>query len=106
MDYREVTNIIANVITVILCTFGNSVVIISLKKFEWLRVATNYFVALLAFYDFCSGFPVSSLMGIRTYLSTSNQNITVQYEVICKIYVHLAMFSGYGNLLCNNYYCG
>ena len=58
MNFREVTNIIANVITFILCTFGNSLVIISLKKFEWLRMATNYFLALLAFYDFCSGLPV------------------------------------------------
>ena len=52
MDFQEVTNTIVNVIIVILCTFGNLLIIISLKKFEWLRVTTNYFVALLAFYDF------------------------------------------------------
>ena len=94
------TNIIANVITVILCTFGNSLVIISLKKFEWLRVASNYFVGLLAFYDFCSGLTISSLLVIKSFLNASNVNITVEYEVICKLYIHLAMFSGYGNLLC------
>ena len=100
MNFREVTNIIANVITFILCTFGNSLVIISLKKFEWLRVASNYFVGLLALYDFCSGFTISSLLVIKSFLNASNVNITVEYELICKLYIHLAMFSGYGNLLC------
>ena len=100
MNSREIINIIANVVTIILCTFGNSLVIISLKKFEWLRVANNYFVGLLALYDFCSGLTISSLMAVKSFLDARNDTITVQYEVICKMYVHMAMFSGYGNLLC------
>ena len=98
MDFQEVSNIIVNVIIVILCTFGNSLVIISLKKFEWLRVPTNIFVALLAFCDFCNGFPTFSLLAATSFLSP--QNTTIQYDVICKTNVYLAGFSGYGNLLC------
>ena len=100
MDFQQVSNIIVNVIIVILCTFGNSLVIISLKKFEWLRVPTNYFVALLAFYDFCSGLPSSSLLAATSFLSTQNEKTTIQYDVICKMYVYVAGFSGIGNLLC------
>ena len=99
MDFREVTNIIANVITVIMYTFGNSLVIISLTKFEWLRTATNYFVAFLAFYDFCNGLPASTFFAATSFLSTPTENITIQYDVICKINVYIAAFSGYGNLL-------
>ena len=99
MDFRDVTNIVVNVIIVILCTFGNSLVIISLKKFEWLRVATNYFVAFLAFYDFCNGLPTSSFFAATSFLSSPTENITIQYDVICKVNVYIAAFSGYGNLL-------
>ena len=100
MDPPEVTNIIVSVIIVILCTFGNCLVIISLKRFEWLRVPTNYFVALLAFCDFCNGLPVYSFSTATLFLSTENDKITVKYDVICRISVYVAGLSGYGNLLC------
>ena len=74
--------------------------IISLKKFEWLRVATNYFVALLAFYDLYSGLPASSFLAATSLMSIRNENITIQYEVICKMNVYIAGFAGYGHLLC------
>ena len=99
MEFTEVANIIVNVIIVILCTFGNSLVIISLRKFAWLRVPTNYFVAFLAFYDFCNGLPASSFFAVTSFLSTQNDNITIQYDISCKINVYIAAFSGYGNLL-------
>ena len=97
---RDIADIVVNVIIVILCTFGNCLIIISLKKFEWLRVVTNYFVALLAFYDLCNGLSTSSLMVVRLLISPPGDKITSEFEVICKMNVHVAAFAGYGNLLC------
>ena len=100
MDPRDIADTTVKVIIAILCTCGNCLIMLSLKKFEWLRVATNYFVALLAFYDFCNGLSTSSLMVARLLISQPGDNITVEYNVICKMNVYIAAFAGYGNLLC------
>ena len=100
MDPRDIADTTVKVIIVILCTCGNCLITLSLKKFESLRTATNYFVALLAFYDFCNGLSTSSLMVARLLIRAPGDNITFEYDVTCKMNVYIAAFSGYGNLLC------
>ncbi len=48
-----------DILIAVLCTFGNSLVLISVGKFEWLHSPTNYFVALLAMFDLLQGIPLS-----------------------------------------------
>ena len=74
-------------------------VIISVKKFEWMRTPTNYLVALLAFFDFYNGLPVFTASSINWYYGVKDANITLVYEVNCKVSGLVSAFSGFGNLL-------
>ena len=98
MDALEISQLLTTTIVTILSCFGNSLVVISLVKFHWLRVTTNYFVAVLAFYDFCNGLPTSTFGLLTSYVGGGN--VTSLNAALCRVTVGLAAFSGYGNVLC------
>ena len=100
MDTQQVVNTIVTAIIVIFSVFGNCLVVVSVAKFEWLKTATNYSVAMLAFYDFCNGLPIFTVQLIMSGINQANENITDGYGTSCKVYAFLAAFSGFGNLMC------
>ena len=100
MDTQQVINVIVTACIVIFSVFGNCLVVASVAKFEWLKTATNYFVAMLAFYDFCNGLPIFTVQLIMSGINEAKENITDGYGTSCKVYAFLAAFSGFGNLLC------
>ena len=100
MDVQQVINTIVTACIVIFSVFGNYLVMISVAKYEWLKTATNYFVAMLAFYDFCNGLPMLTVQLIMSGITQRNGNITDGYEISCRIYAFLEAFSGVGNLIC------
>ena len=83
----------------LLGVFGNSLVIISVKRFDWLRTPTFYFVALLAFFDFCSAFPPSVMVVVSFMDYSPSENITSGCTAYCKITFGFLGFSDTGNLL-------
>ena len=100
MDTQQVINVIVTACIVIFSVFGNCLVVVSVAKFEWLKTATNYLVAMLAFYDFCNGLPIFTVQLIMSGISQANDSITDGYGISCKTYAFLAAFSGFGNLMC------
>ena len=99
MDLPGIADIFVRFCTALLGVFGNSLVITSVKKFEWMRTPTNYLVALLAFFDFCNGLPVFAASSIYRYYEAKNANVTLAHSVSCKVLGSLSAFSGFGNLL-------
>ena len=89
-----------NACIVIVNMFGNSLVMISVCKFEWLKSSTTYFVALLAFFDFCNGVPVFVSGVIASTIDNPMENITLNYIITCKAHMVFVSFSGFGDLLC------
>ena len=83
----------------LLSVFGNSLVIISVKRFEWRRTPTFYFVALLAFFDFCSAFPPSVMVVVSFMDYPPSENITSGCTVYCKVTFGFYGFSATGNLV-------
>ena len=100
MDAPYTANMVVSAVIVTLSVFGNCLVMISVKKFYWLKTATNYFVAMLAFYDFCNGLPIFTMQLIEPDIALGNKNITQKYEICCFIHTFLNIFSGYGNPVC------
>ena len=97
MDFISIT---INFCIVLLSLFGNSLVIINVNKFEWLKTPSNYLVVLLAFFDFCNGLPVFVASSVILFYAGQSVNVTTGYEISCYIYVFIIGFSGFGNLLC------
>ena len=56
-------------------------------------------VALLAFFDFRKGLPVFAANSFYWYNEAKYANITLGYEVSCKVSGAITIFSGFGNLL-------
>ena len=83
----------------VVCCFGNSLVMISVRRFEYLKEPTFYFVALLAFYDFCHGAPVFVLTATLLILDSTVIEINITYEVLCRIQGFLAEFATLGDIL-------
>ena len=100
MDTQQVINTMVTACIVIFSVFGNCLVVTSVAKFEWLKTATNYFVAMLAFYDFCNGFPIFTVQLIMSGINQVNDNITNGYITSCRALAFLGAFSGFGNLMC------
>ena len=100
MDVQQAINTIVTACIVIFSVFGNCLVMTSVAKFEWLKTATNYFVAMLAFYDFCNGLPIFTVQLIMSGINQRNGDITDGYEISCRVYAFLGAFSGFGNLMC------
>ena len=67
MELHAVVDLVVFSCAVVICCFGNILVIISVRRFEYLKESAFYFVALLAFYDFCHGAP---LLLVSATLST------------------------------------
>ncbi len=99
MGLFDVINYFVEVCIVLLSVVGNSLVLVSVKKFEWLKSPTNYFVSLLAFFDFVNGMPTFVGSKITSSLLGTNGTISGSFEVGCKTSVGIALFSGYGDLL-------
>ena len=99
MDSREIANIVVALFTVPTGVFGNSLVFLSVKRFEWLKTPTNCFVALLAFYDFCNGLPTFIFYLFMLDQSKEHGINRHGYEICCKAYVFITAFCGLGNLL-------
>ena len=100
MNLVGIITTIATLIPALIGIFGNSLVLISVKKFEWLKTPTFYFVALLAFFDFCSAFPAFAFVTPVIFGGSSSENATLGYKVGCKVLVGIGGFSGAGNFLC------
>ena len=100
MDALWIVNTLVTGCTVLLGVFGNCLVMISVNKFSWLKMGTNYFVMMLSFYDFCNGLPIFTLQVIAPELSVDYGNITNKYELCCIVQSFIALFSGYGSVLC------
>ena len=99
MNLFGLANAIVTLSLMLLGIFGNSLVMISVKRFEWLRTPTFYFVALLAFFDFCSAFPPSVVVVVSLMDDSPSKNITPGYTIYCKITFGFCSFSISGNLL-------
>ena len=99
MNLLNLANTVVTLFLMLLSTFGNSLVMISVKRFEWLRSPTFYFVALLAFFDFCSAFPPSVMVVVSLMDNLPSDNITSSYIIYCKITFGFLGFSTTGNLL-------
>ena len=100
MNPVELAITIFTALKLVLGFFGNSLVIISVKKFEWLRSPTFYFVALLAFFDLCITIPAFVFLTPIILKGSPTDNVTLGYEIGCKFVSGLIGFAGTGNLLC------
>ena len=77
MDVFRYFDISVNVCIVLVSAFGNSLVMISIWKYEWLKSSTNYFVALLALCDFCNGLPVFVAGTVASTFDKAMENVTL-----------------------------
>ena len=112
MDVFGYFDICVNMCIVLVSAFGNSLVMISIWKYEWLKSSTNYFVALLALCDFCNGLPVFVAGTVASTFDKTMENVTLNYVISCKTYITFVSFSGLGgDLLCiliitvDRYFC-
>ena len=99
MNLLNLANTIVTLFLMLLSTFGNGLVMISVKRFEWLRSPTFYFVALLAFFDFLNAFPPSVMVVVSLMDDSPGKNITSGYTIYCKITFGFLSFSSAGNLV-------
>ncbi len=98
-NFFPALDVSVEVCIVLLSIVGNCFVMISVKRFEWLKSPTNYFVAFLAFFDFCNGLPFF----IVTVVASSLEDSAVfrqSFRVSCHMVAVLAIFTGLGDLLC------
>ena len=100
MDVFGYFDIFVNACIVNVSAYGNSLVMISISKYEWLKSSTNYFVALLALFDFCNGIPVFVAGTVASTFDKTMENGTLNYVISCKTYMAFVSFSGLGDLLC------
>ena len=99
MEVHAIVDLVVFFCTSVICCFGNSLVMKIVKRFEYLKQPTFYFVALLAFYDFCHGAPVFLLTAILSILDSTPTEITKVYEVLCRIQVFLTEIAFMGDIL-------
>ena len=71
-----------------------------MKKFEWLKTPTFYFVGQLAFFDLCNTIPAFVFLSPIILKGSPADNVTLGYEIGCKFVSGLSGFAGTGNLLC------
>ena len=98
MEVWDIVNSAVLLLSSLLSIFGNSLVLVSVKKFHWLRLPTHYSIACLAVWDICNGFPL--FVSVTTTESLENSNNTTGYEVSCKLQSFLAIFCTLGEGLC------
>ena len=64
-----------------------------------MKESAFYFVALLAFYDFCHGAPLFVVSATLSILDSALVDITIVYQVLCRIQGFLAEFATLGDML-------
>ena len=89
MEVHTVVDLVVFFCTSVASCFGNSLVMISVKRFEYLQEPTFYFVVMLAFYDFCHGAPLFVVVTKRSGI----------HKVLCSIYVFLGTFGTVGDMV-------
>ena len=99
MNSFQIVDTIIQLCKALMSAFGNSLVVISVIKFEWLRTSTNYFVALLAFFDFWGGIPLNISLQVTAIIDSVDEKMTSSFEISCKIYALIMAFSACGDLL-------
>ena len=99
MEVHAVVDLVVFFCAVVICCFGNCLVMISVRRFEYLKESAFYFVALLAFYDFCHGAPLFVVSATLSILDSALVDITIAYQVLCRIQGFLAEFATLGDML-------
>ena len=100
MDFLSVCNVTILLVMTIVSVFGNSPVVISVRRFDWLQSPTHYLVALLAYFDLCNGVPVFVSRRIVEALENVPTNSTLNYNTACRVQSVLIVFAAFGEGFC------
>ena len=97
MELFKLCDILVLLLMTILSVFGNSLVVISTWKFEWLKSPTHYLVALLAYFDLCNGVPIFvSRRVVEAMEGATTSNSTLNYDIACRAQSVLVVFASFG----------
>ncbi len=80
MEANYIADVSVSLCIMALGVFGNSLVIASVARFEWLKKPTNYFVLLLAVFDLCSAGPIVITTITTTTMDKKLVNATTRYD--------------------------
>ena len=100
MDVLSVCDVTTLLMMTIVNVFGNSLVVISVRKFDWLQSPTHYLIALLAYFDLCNGVPVFVSRRIVEVLEDVPTNSTLNYNTACRVQSILIVFAAFGEGFC------